>query len=283
MLKYIFFLSLFFLPHFAYSQTVAFDLPLVVTDSVSVWDLRIGMRDDATADFDRSIDVAAPPPPPSGFMNAYLADTTSLGRINLFTDFRETSTDTVRYFLTMIPTDANDNPLIIKWDDSVALAALGSFRMKNFYNDPGSFDLDMSTVDSLDTSLHPSLSNNNPIIEALVVVIEVVLDGGEPTAIDEESSGLPDRFTLSGNYPNPFNPATTLLLNLPEAAIVHVELFDALGRKAMTLPAKPMAAGVNQTISVDASELASGLYFYRVTAQMRLRKAVQTGTMMLLR
>lgn len=283
MLKYIFSFCLFLVPHFSYSQTVAFDLPIVVTDDVSVWNLRIGMRDDATAGFDRDIDVAAPPPPPSGFMSTYLADTTSLGRINLFTDFRETSTDTVRYFLTILPTDANDNPIKIKWDGSVDLASLGSFRMKNFYNDPGSFDLDMATTDSLDTSLHPSLSNNNPIIEALVVVVEVVLGGGGPTAIDDESVGLPDQFTLSGNYPNPFNPTTTLLLNLPEAANVRVEIFDALGRPAMALPAEPVAAGTNQPIQIDATALASGIYFYRVTAQMSLQTTVQTGTMTLLR
>lgn len=283
MFKYIFFLSLFLIPHISFSQTVAFELPMVVTDDVSSLNLRIGMRDDATDDFDGAFDVAAPPPPPSGFMSAHIADTSALGRINLFTDFRETSEDTVRYFVTISPTNANENPIIIKWDSSVDLAALGSFRMKNFYNDPGSFDLDMTTVDSVDTSLHPSLSNNSPVIEALVVTIEVVLGDDGPTAVEDEPSGLPNQFTLAGNYPNPFNPTTTILLNLPEAANVKVEILDALGRQAMTLPVKSMAAGAHQAFPVDASALASGIYFYRVTARMHRQTVVQTGSMTLLR
>lgn len=46
-----------------------------------------------------------------------------------------------------------------------------------------------------------------------------------------------------------------------------IEVFDALGRRVMTVPAERMVAGAGRTLPVDASQLASGLYVYRITAE----------------
>lgn len=73
----------------------------------------------------------------------------------------------------------------------------------------------------------------------------------------------PGDFTLSEAYPNPFNPVTALKMNLPAAAQVKVELFDVTGRLVSEISNEMMNAGI-QTISLDLSRQASGIYFVRV-------------------
>lgn len=93
----------------------------------------------------------------------------------------------------------------------------------------------------------------------------------------------PGSFALLGNYPNPFNPATTIGFELPWTAQVEIGVFDVLGRQVLTLPAETFAAG-NASIRLDASNLASGTYIYRITATS-VQQQVQTrvGVMTLLK
>ncbi len=77
----------------------------------------------------------------------------------------------------------------------------------------------------------------------------------------------PQTFALHGNYPNPFNPTTNIVFDLPQAAQVAVDIFNVIGQKVLSVPAQHMSAGTNQHIMIDASKLASGVYVYRVTAK----------------
>lgn len=100
---------------------------------------------------------------------------------------------------------------------------------------------------------------------------------------NEEGVGLPEHFSLQGNYPNPFNPTTTIQFDLPEAAQVRVDVVDMLGRQVMTVPEQAMTAGANQRIALDASDLASGIYLYRVVARGVSQTHIQTATMTLIK
>ena len=102
------------------------------------------------------------------------------------------------------------------------------------------------------------------------------------TAMEDES-GVPESFVVHGNYPNPFNPTTTLVFDLPEAAEVHVDVFDLLGRRVLALPVQQLAAGAGHTLDLDASSLASGTYFYRVMGRVGDHLKVETGRMILLK
>jgi hypothetical protein len=89
-----------------------------------------------------------------------------------------------------------------------------------------------------------------------------------PQNVQAERAAVPPmRLVLHGNYPNPFNPTTTLRFDLPEAAHVSLEVVDLLGRRMLALPAQPFAAGSGQLLPVEAGTLASGVYLYRLTAQ----------------
>ena len=95
--------------------------------------------------------------------------------------------------------------------------------------------------------------------------------------------GLPDSFELLGNYPNPFNPTTTIQFDLPEAAEVTIEIVDMLGRKAMTIPSQVYQAGARHLVNIDASSLASGIYVYRVSARGTVQNYMQSATMTLIK
>ena len=70
-------------------------------------------------------------------------------------------------------------------------------------------------------------------------------------------------FRIGNNYPNPFNPATTIPFLLLEDGQVGVTVFDILGRKVLGIPVRFYAAG-NQTIQLDFAGLASGMYILKM-------------------
>jgi len=75
----------------------------------------------------------------------------------------------------------------------------------------------------------------------------------------------PTNFSLLSNYPNPFNPTTTLTYLLPEAAAVKLAIYTADGRLIATLVDNVQAAGV-YSVKWDASDQPSGVYFCRLAA-----------------
>lgn len=85
------------------------------------------------------------------------------------------------------------------------------------------------------------------------------------TVGNEFGEGIPVEFGLSQNYPNPFNPSTMIQYQLPENSKVTLQVFDVLGREVATLVNEQMEAGYHQ-VSFNASNLASGMYIYRLQA-----------------
>ena len=90
--------------------------------------------------------------------------------------------------------------------------------------------------------------------------------------------GSPLHFRLGQNYPNPFNPATTIAFVLPAPSVARLSVFDILGREVSVLLDQRMDAGVHE-VTFDGSNLASGVYFYR----LRAGEFVATKRLLLLR
>jgi hypothetical protein len=91
----------------------------------------------------------------------------------------------------------------------------------------------------------------------------------EPVRVDVLTSvndkQLPGSFALDQAYPNPFNPSTTISYALPAASTVRMVVMNQLGQDVRTLVNDQQEAGYHQVV-FDASGLASGVYFYRITA-----------------
>jgi hypothetical protein len=78
-------------------------------------------------------------------------------------------------------------------------------------------------------------------------------------------NSLPQDYNLMQNYPNPFNPTTTIEFSLPKQSTVDLKVFNALGQEVATLAHGTFQAGLH-SVDFKAQNLASGIYFYRLTA-----------------
>ena len=94
--------------------------------------------------------------------------------------------------------------------------------------------------------------------------------------VSPETASLPERFALMNAYPNPFNPTTTITLEVPNSGRLAVDVCDILGRQVAVLMDKVTTAGVKR-LTFDGTGHASGAYIIRASlngAQVRTRQVV---------
>lgn len=83
---------------------------------------------------------------------------------------------------------------------------------------------------------------------------------------DDPEPPQADRINLRPNYPNPFNPSTTIQFRLPRSASIDLSVYNVLGQKVETLINHRLQAGEHR-VTFNGSGLASGVYFYRLRAE----------------
>jgi hypothetical protein len=87
------------------------------------------------------------------------------------------------------------------------------------------------------------------------------------TGVDvERLSEVPTVFALFQNYPNPFNPSTRIRFHVPVQSRVSIVMFDMTGREVRTVVSGDFSPGAYEK-ALDARDLASGVYVYRMTTQ----------------
>ena len=79
------------------------------------------------------------------------------------------------------------------------------------------------------------------------------------------SNVVPEKFELHQNFPNPFNPTTTIRFDVRTSGNVSLKVFDVLGREVAVLADEYLRAGSYERV-FDASNLSSGVYFYTLRA-----------------
>jgi plastocyanin len=84
-----------------------------------------------------------------------------------------------------------------------------------------------------------------------------------PTEVRESNSVL--TYNLEQNYPNPFNPTTTIKYSIQENSLVVLKVYNVLGEEVKTLVNEVKSRG-NYSVSFNASDLTSGIYYYQIRA-----------------
>jgi hypothetical protein len=119
-------------------------------------------------------------------------------------------------------------------------------------------------------------SGRTPSYENLLLALTISV----PTAVIEMTAqtNVPLQYELNQNFPNPFNPSTTIKFQMPSKGFVTLKVYDIMGREVATL-ANGMREAGNYTVQWSAANLSSGVYWYRLTAGT----FVQTNKMLLLK
>ncbi|MGB6032601.1 MAG: M1 family aminopeptidase, partial [Bacteroidota bacterium] len=124
-----------------------------------------------------------------------------------------------------------------------------------------SADTMVTVGDSLRTQTFAIPLDFSPSSVTLDPDLWILKQEASPPVVDGER--VPLTFRLEQNFPNPFNPATTIRYSLPEGQYVVLKVFDLLGREISTLVDQPQGPG-HYAVEFDAADLAAGIYIYRI-------------------
>ena len=108
------------------------------------------------------------------------------------------------------------------------------------------------------------------LIAAGVRAVWLLVNEAASAVHDYDGPALPRAYALEPNFPNPFNPATTIEFAVPEPAQVRLDIYNVLGRRVVRLIDAPMQAGFHERTwdgrTADGAPAPSGIYFYRLRA-----------------
>jgi hypothetical protein len=100
---------------------------------------------------------------------------------------------------------------------------------------------------------------------AVTLDANAITKPGSISSVKSEGQQMPVKFTLEQNFPNPFNPSTTIKFSLPNATHVVLNIYNAIGMQVSSLISEDMNPGVYST-QWNASGFASGVYYYKIIA-----------------
>jgi len=131
-----------------------------------------------------------------------------------------------------------------------------------------------STNQAREVAVVPDMDGNNSkeIIVGGKLGNVTLLSGGlnAPVSVLNHTLSVPTEFSLSNNYPNPFNPSTTFRLNVPQMANVEISIYNILGEKVKTMSFENLAIGSHEITwegkNDNGVNVASGIYLMRVKA-----------------
>ncbi len=138
------------------------------------------------------------------------------------------------------------------------------FERTGWYGIEGNDMLDLDKIKGFQFEFSIA-SNEGDVAMGSILLDHIVLYSDDLTHVQTMPLGNPQEFQLAQNYPNPFNPTTTIQFKLPHQSNVTLKVFDHLGREVATLMDERLQPG-QYYVPFDASELASGIYYYQIHA-----------------
>lgn len=209
-----------------------------------------GMKPGAKIGFDPQVDFPHPPSPPSaGGGYAYLEfphpDWVSMIGPDFSTDIQPAQDSSP--WKMVVGYSGGKTMATLSWDSasvpagvSVDLTDLGNAGSSINMRTMGDYVFSLDGIDSF-------------LISATL------------TGVNDITPAVPAQFELYQNYPNPFNPTTTIRYGLPKDERVRLEVYNVLGQRVRVLVDVNQKAGYHSVVFSGAA-LASGVYFYRITA-----------------
>jgi len=121
----------------------------------------------------------------------------------------------------------------------------------------------VSNGDELELTITGSLLDGTPFEGSDCVIIKAKGLGKD---LSGNSSNVPEEYALFENFPNPFNPSTTIQFAIPEQSFVKLDIYNSLGERVTTLVAETLAAGI-YSFNWNATYLPSGVYIYSIQSK----------------
>lgn len=164
---------------------------------------------------------------------------------------------------------SNGNAVELSWATATELNNQGFYVERKTANTENWISLGFVDGNASTTETHYYSFVDNNVATGLYSYRLKQLDFGGTFRYYELSDvvevSTPFTYDLSQNYPNPFNPSTTISWQLKNDGLVTIKIYDQLGKEVATLVNEEKAAG-SYEIEFNASELASGVYYYRINA-----------------
>jgi hypothetical protein len=127
-------------------------------------------------------------------------------------------------------------------------------------------ETDTLTVYSHETkgnfNLYATLTDEGSAFDNDTIIVYVA----DPSGLDFDLNSTPKVFTVSQNFPNPFNPLTKIRYGLPKAGSLDIEIYSITGKKVYSLHEAFKPAGYN-ILKINAAHWSTGIYFYRIRAE----------------
>jgi hypothetical protein len=113
-----------------------------------------------------------------------------------------------------------------------------------------------------------SISSTDPVQPEVIVPVDIFISS---TSSITQNDNVPREFALYTNYPNPFNPSTTISFDLPKSTSVSLEIYNLLGQRVKTIANDYLTAGSYQFIWNGTSDtgipISTGIYFYQLKTE----------------
>lgn len=189
--------------------------------------------------------------------------------------------------LTSFSAEINDYQVLLQWQTATETNNQGfEIQRKMIENNIESEWMIIGFKEGYGTSTEPQFYSFNDDVRGLDVssfiyrLKQVDYDGTYEYSeeVTVKNSTIPEHYFLSQNFPNPFNPGTTIEFTLPKREVVTLTVYDVLGNEVATLIGEVMDAGFHK-IKFNADRLSSGVYIYKITAG----SFVKTKKMIMLR
>jgi len=136
------------------------------------------------------------------------------------------------------------------------------------------WDLDYGSVDAYQEHISDYAPNwwgtqwVDPNFEKYFMYRGVILSTSEAVDVDNEKTAVADRFELYPNYPNPFNPSTTISFSTPTSGKVRLDIYNILGQRIRTLINSELPSGYHRFewngLTENGLPAPTGLYLYKV-------------------